>query len=122
MSLWRSIAQPYAAIVPCRRYLVMPKAHLRVNARAGLLRSADGGLLFLDEIGELGADEQVLLKAVEEKRFYPVGSDKEVHSDFQLIAGTCRDLAQDVQQGRFREDLFARLNMWTFHLPAERTT
>ena len=89
-----------------------------VNARAGLLRSADGGLLFLDEIGELGADEQaMLLKAVEEKRFYPVGSDKEVHSDFQLIAGTCRDLAQDVQQGRFREDLFARLNMWTFHLP-----
>jgi transcriptional regulatory protein RtcR len=89
-----------------------------VSARAGLLRSADGGLLFLDEIGELGADEQaMLLKAIEEKRFYPVGSDKEVHSDFQLIAGTCRDLAQDVQQGRFREDLFARLNMWTFHLP-----
>ena len=86
-----------------------------VNARAGLLRSADGGLLFLDEIGELGADEQaMLLKAVEEKRFYPVGSDKEVHSDFQLIAGTCRDLAQDVQQGRFREDLFARLNMQYF--------
>lgn len=89
-----------------------------VSARAGLLRSADGGLLFLDEIGELGADEQaMLLKAIEEKRFYPVGSDKEVHSDFQLMAGTCRDLAQDVQQGRFREDLFARLNMWTFHLP-----
>lgn len=89
-----------------------------VTARAGLLRSADGGLLFLDEIGELGADEQaMLLKAVEEKRFYPVGADKEVASDFQLIAGTCRDLAQDVQQGRFREDLFARLNMWTFHLP-----
>ncbi len=90
-----------------------------VSARAGLLRSADSGLLFLDEIGELGADEQaMLLKAIEEKRFYPVGSDKEVASDFQLIAGTCRDLAKDVQQGRFREDLFARLNMWTFHLPS----
>lgn len=89
-----------------------------VSARAGLLRSADGGLLFLDEIGELGADEQaMLLKAIEEKRFYPVGSDKEVCSDFQLMAGTCRDLAQEVQQGRFREDLFARLNMWIFYLP-----
>jgi transcriptional regulatory protein RtcR len=89
-----------------------------VSARAGLLRSADGGLLFLDEIGELGADEQaMLLKAIEEKRFYPVGSDKEVQSDFQLIAGTCRDLAEEVRLGNFREDLFARLNMWTFHLP-----
>lgn len=89
-----------------------------VSARAGLLRSADGGLLFLDEIGELGADEQaMLLKAIEEKRFYPVGADKEVQSDFQLIAGTCRDLAEEVRLGNFREDLYARLNMWTFHLP-----
>lgn len=90
-------------------------------ARAGLLRSADGGLLFLDEIGELGPDEQaMLLKAVEEKRFYPVGADREVSSDFQLIAGTCRDLAVEVAEGRFREDLYARLNMWTFHLPPLR--
>lgn len=92
-----------------------------VSARSGLLRSADGGLLFLDEIGELGPDEQaMLLKAVEEKRFYPVGSDREVGSDFQLIAGTCRDLAVEVAEGRFREDLYARLNMWTFHLPPLR--
>ena len=91
--------------------------------RAGLLRSADGGLLFLDEIGELGLDEQaMLLKAVEEKRFPPFGSDKEVSSDFQLIAGTNRDLRQWVAAGRFREDLFARINLWTFALPglAER--
>lgn len=92
-----------------------------VSGRAGLLRSADGGLLFLDEIGELGPDEQaMLLKAVEEKRFFPVGSDREVSSDFQLIAGTCRDLAREVAQGRFREDLYARLNMWTFRLPPLR--
>ena len=58
-----------------------------------LLRAADGGLLFLDEIAEMGADEQaMLLRAVEERRFLPVGSDKEVKSDFQLIAGTNRDL------------------------------
>lgn len=86
--------------------------------RAGLLRSADGGLLFLDEIGELGLDEQaMLLKAIEEKRFFPFGSDKEVESDFQLIAGTVRDLRQWVAEGKFREDLYARINLWTYDLP-----
>ncbi|KQQ90230.1 RNA repair transcriptional activator RtcR [Massilia sp. Leaf139] len=89
--------------------------------RPGLLRSAHKGLLFLDEIGELGADEQaMLLKAVEEKRFLPLGSDHEVHSEFQLIAGTNRDLAQDVAAGRFREDLYARINLWTYALPGLR--
>jgi transcriptional regulatory protein RtcR len=88
------------------------------EARPGLLKSSDGGLLFLDEIGELGADEQaMLLRAIEDKRFLPMGSDKEVSSDFQLLAGTNRDLTWAVQQGRFREDLFARLNLWTFYLP-----
>jgi transcriptional regulatory protein RtcR len=91
--------------------------------RAGLLRSADKGLLFLDEIGELGADEQaMLLRALEDKRFLPVGGDREVSSDFQLIAGTNRDLGKRVAEGRFRDDLYARLNIWSFHLPglAER--
>ena len=88
------------------------------TARAGLLMAADGGMLFLDEIGELGIDEQaMLLRAIEEKRFLPVGSDKETASDFQLIAGTNRDLAADVKAGRFREDLLARINLWTFCLP-----
>lgn len=89
--------------------------------RAGLLKSADKGVLFLDEIGELGADEQAMcLRAIEEKRFLPVGADKEVSADFQLLAGTNRDLREAVQNGRFREDLFARLNLWTFKLPALR--
>jgi transcriptional regulatory protein RtcR len=91
--------------------------------RAGLLRSAHQGLLFLDEIGELGQDEQaMLLRALEEKRFLPAGSDREVESDFQLIAGTNRDLQIGVEQGRFRDDLLARLNVWTYRLPglAER--
>ena len=86
--------------------------------RPGLLMSADRGLLFLDEIGELGLDEQaMLLRAIEEKRFLPVGADHEVQSDFQLIAGTNRNLQEAVQKGRFREDLLARINLWTFELP-----
>ena len=89
--------------------------------RPGLLRSADGGMLFLDEIGELGLDEQaMLLRAIEEKRFLPMGSDVEVRSDFQLIAGTNRDLSVRVREGGFREDLLARINLWTFELPGLR--
>ncbi|KAA1051562.1 RNA repair transcriptional activator RtcR [Pseudocitrobacter sp. 73] len=89
-----------------------------LTPRAGLLREADGGVLFLDEIAELGLDEQaMLLKAIEEKTFFPFGSDKEMHSDFQLIAGTHRDMRQWIAEGRFREDLYARINMWSFALP-----
>lgn len=92
-----------------------------VNARPGLMRAADSGILFLDEIGELGLDEQaMLLRAIEEKVFLPMGSDREVKSDFQLIAGTNRDLATAVKEGRFREDLLARINLWTFHMPGLR--
>jgi transcriptional regulatory protein RtcR len=94
-----------------------------LEARAGLLRKAHGGVLFLDEIGELGADEQaMLLRAIEEKAFFPVGSDKEVKSEFLLLAGTNRDLGEETAAGRFREDLYARINLWTFRLPglAER--
>ncbi|NTF45224.1 transcriptional regulator [Rhizobium sp. AC27/96] len=89
--------------------------------RAGLLKAADKGVLFLDEIGELGLDEQAMcLRAIEEKRFLPVGADRETSADFQLLAGTNRDLGDDVRKGRFREDLYARLNLWTFQLPALR--
>ena len=89
-----------------------------VTDRAGLLRTAHEGVLFLDEIGELGLDEQaMLLKAVEDKRFFPMGSDREVASDFQLIAGTNRDLRSDVAAGRFRDDLYARINLWAYTLP-----
>ena len=91
------------------------------EARGGMLGKADKGVLFLDEIGELGLDEQaMLLRAIEDKTFFPVGSDKEVSTDFQLIAGTNRDLADRVASGRFREDLLARINLWTFLLPGLR--
>ncbi len=86
--------------------------------REGLLKRADGGVLFLDEIGELGLDEQaMLLRALEDKVFLPVGADKPVLSDFQLIAGSNRDLRLAVGEGRFREDLLARIDLWTFTLP-----
>ena len=91
--------------------------------RAGLLKEADGGMLFLDEIGELGLDEQaMLLRAIEEKRFLPVGADREVASAFLLVCGTNRDLGRRVAEGAFREDLLARIDLWRFALPglAER--
>lgn len=89
--------------------------------REGLLRGADGGMLFLDEIGELGLDEQaMLLRAVEEKTFLPFGSDREVTSRFQLVCGTNRDLPARVREGRFREDLLSRINLWMFRLPGLR--
>jgi transcriptional regulatory protein RtcR len=89
--------------------------------RKGFLAQADRGLIFLDEIGELGLDDQtLLLQAIEEKKFFPLGSDKEVTSDFQIICGTNRDLPEAVRQGRFRNDLLARINLWTFSLPSLR--
>lgn len=92
-----------------------------VSTRPGLLKEAHQGLLFLDEIGELGLDEQaMLLRAIEEKRFMPLGADKETHSDFQLIAGTHRDLYHAAQHGTFRADLLARIDLWTYRLPALR--
>ncbi len=90
-----------------------------MEAREGLLRSADGGVVFLDEIGELGIDEQaMLLRAIEEKSFLPVGADAPVSSSFQLIAGTNRDLGEEVREGNFREDLLARIDLWSFQLPS----
>ncbi len=89
--------------------------------RPGLLRQADNGLLFLDEVGELGLDEQaMLLRAIEDKKFMPLGSDKEVSSDFQLIAGTNRALPKLIAKGLFRGDLLARIDLWSYTLPSLR--
>lgn len=89
-----------------------------IKDRAGLLRMAHKGLIFLDEIEALGMDEQAMvLSALENRRFYPVGGDQEVTSEFQLIAGTTTDLTEEVARGTFREDLLARINMWSYTLP-----
>ena len=91
------------------------------QSRAGHLKQADGGVLFLDEVGELGLDEQaMLLRAIEEKVFYPVGADRQARSEFQLITGTNRNLRAGVRTGMFREDLLARINLWTYSLPGLR--
>ncbi|ENP0438156.1 sigma 54-dependent transcriptional regulator [Escherichia coli] len=104
-----------------RRIFELKQARHQFSGAFVEVNCANGGMLFLDEIGELGADEQaMLLKAIEEKTFYPFGSDRQVSSDFQLIAGTVRNLRQLVAEGKFREDLYARINLWTFTLPGLR--
>lgn len=92
-----------------------------VDERGGLLARADAGVLFLDEIAELSLDVQaMLLKALEEGRYRPVGSDRPVTSDFRLLAATNRDLAQRVEEGAFRDDLRYRLGTARVHLPPLR--
>jgi transcriptional regulatory protein RtcR len=89
-----------------------------VSDRPGLLRQAHGGVLFLDEVAELGPDEQaMLLRALEDGTFLPVGADRAATSRFQLIAGTNIDLRERVEAGLFRRDLLARIDLWTFELP-----
>jgi transcriptional regulatory protein RtcR len=90
-----------------------------VADREGLLKAADGGFLFLDEIGTLPLDEQaMLLRALEKKSFLPMGSSHPVKSNFRLLAGTNLDLRNEVAHGRFRGDLLARINPWSFRLPS----
>lgn len=89
--------------------------------RVGLVRQAHQGTLFLDEIGELTASGQkAFLRVLQEKRFRPVGSDREASSDFRLLAATHRDLRQMVVEGRFREDLYFRLRSMEVDLPPLR--
>lgn len=91
------------------------------SARSGFLSDANGGVLFLDEIGTLGLEVQgMLLHALETGSFTPLGSNKSVHADFQLICGTNLDLRQAVLDGTFRADLLSRINVWSFTLPALR--
>lgn len=88
------------------------------QARLGKLSLADGGTLFLDEIATMSLNLQAkLLKAIEEMSFYPVGSDHPIHVNFRLMTATCEDLEKMVAQGRFREDLFYRLNGIHIELP-----
>jgi transcriptional regulator with GAF, ATPase, and Fis domain len=88
---------------------------------AGRFEVADGATLFLDEIGELSFDLQSkLLRVLEEGKFERLGSTKTLHVDVRLIAATNRDLAQEVKEGRFRKDLFYRLNVFPIAVPPLR--
>lgn len=90
-----------------------------VERHHGFLKMADKGTLFLDEISELGVGEQaLLLQAIEEKAFWPIKGKERVTSDFHLIAGTNCNLAERVKDGHFRADLYARIKLWTYHMPA----
>ena len=89
------------------------------SRRVGLIEQANGGTLFLDEIGELDTSLQAkLLKAIEDKSIRRLGGDKEIKVDTQIIAATNRDLESQVKEGRFRSDLFHRLNAFHLRLPA----
>jgi len=92
-----------------------------VKDKKGLIEEADGGTLFLDEIGEMHIELQSkLLRVLETNEFIKVGDTKSTKVDVRIVAATNRDLQQEVNDGRFREDLFYRLNVFSIHLPALR--
>lgn len=91
------------------------------QSRHGLVHQADKGVLFLDEIGELPLSiQKAFLRVLQERRFRPIGSNKEMECDFRVIAATNRDLDELTNQGRFRSDLLFRIKALTLHLPALR--
>jgi len=93
-----------------------------VARRDGRFSLADGGTLFLDEIGEISPAVQVkLLRFLQEHEFERVGGDRSIAVDVRIIAATNRDLTQMVKDGRFREDLFYRLNVVAIEMPPLRT-
>jgi len=92
------------------------------RAREGLFEEADGGTLFLDEIGELSLPLQVkLLRVLQERTIRRVGGTGERAVDVRVLAATARDLVDEVREGRFREDLFYRINVVQIHVPPLRT-
>lgn len=96
-----------------------------VRDKTGLIEEADGGTLFLDELGELDIDLQAkLLRVLEESEFIKLGDTKSSSVDIRLISATNKDLYLEMQEGRFREDLFYRVNVFTICLPSliERQT
>jgi len=89
-----------------------------IEDKTGMFATANHGTLFLDEVGNLNMETQVLLlRALQEKRYRPVGGKEEMQADIRLLAATNEDLEQAISEGRFREDLFHRLNEFPLHVP-----
>jgi transcriptional regulator with GAF, ATPase, and Fis domain len=89
--------------------------------RLGRFESADGGTIFLDEIGELPAEMQIaLLRVLQEREFQRVGGNESIRADVRVVAATNRDLQAAIADGRFRDDLFYRLNVFPIEVPALR--
>lgn len=92
-----------------------------INTRQGRFELAEGGTLFLDEIGDMPLPMQVkLLRVIQERTFERVGSNRSITADVRLVAATHRDLDSNIQDGRFREDLYYRLNVFPIELPSLR--
>jgi len=92
-----------------------------ISDKEGLFQAANGGTLFLDEIAELPIHMQVkLLRAIQEKAIKPVGGQKEIPVDIRVLSATHKDLAEEVEQGHFRQDLYYRINVIELNIPPLR--